>query len=209
MTRGDPIACAYVPVPIACFTILIPISISAIKLEKPFVILNRLVTRCLPIKNNVRPRVITSSFRQRNRPMPRHFSFDGFAPFVISIGIAPSPQDQRACLSAALGAPQNGECTSAPLLCLSVFFFVRFASDGCAPLPSLLSYTRGIEEKGLKERAVGSIIEIMEMLCRRASLAVSSFARDSTGTKALNESSELSRCYLKNEETATEQERVK
>lgn len=47
------------------------------------------------------------------------------------------------------------------------------------------------------------------MLCRRASLAVSSFARDSTGTKALNESSELSRCYLKNEETATEQERVK
>lgn len=49
----------------------------------------------------------------------------------------------------------------------------------------------------------------MEMLCRRASLAVSSFARDSTGTKDLNESSELSRCYLKNEETATEQERVK
>jgi hypothetical protein len=28
LTRGDPIACAYVPVPIACFTILIPISIS-------------------------------------------------------------------------------------------------------------------------------------------------------------------------------------
>lgn len=60
-----------------------------------------------------------------------------------------------------------------------------------------------------RERAVGSIIEIMEMLCRRASLAVSSFARDSTGTKDLNEISELSRCYLKNEETATEQERVK
>lgn len=35
-----------------------------------------------------------------------------------------------------------------------------------------------------RERAVGSIMEIMEMLCRRASLAVSSFARDSTGTKA-------------------------
>jgi len=47
------------------------------------------------------------------------------------------------------------------------------------------------------------------MLCRRALLAVSSFARDSTETKDLNESSELSRCYLKNEETATEQERVK
>lgn len=44
---------------------------------------------------------------------------------------------------------------------------------------------------------------------RRASLAVSSFARDSTGTKDLNGISELSRCYLKNEETATERERVK
>lgn len=47
---------------------------------------------------------------------------------------------------------------------------------------------------------------IMEMLCRRASLAVSSFARDSTGTKDLNGISELSRCYLKNEESATERE---
>ncbi|KAI3666137.1 hypothetical protein L1987_89373 [Smallanthus sonchifolius] len=46
----------------------------------------------------------------------------------------------------------------------------------------------------------------MEMLCRRASLAVSSFARDSTGTKDLNGISELSRCYLKNEESATERE---
>ncbi|KAK1405952.1 hypothetical protein QVD17_42338 [Tagetes erecta] len=44
------------------------------------------------------------------------------------------------------------------------------------------------------------------MLCRRASLAVSSFARDSTGTKDLNGISELSRCYLKNEESATERE---
>ena len=58
---------------------------------------------------------------------------------------------------------------------------------------------------------IGFIMEIMEMLCRRASLAVSSFARDSTGTKDLNVNgiSELSRCYLKNEETATERERVK
>ena len=47
------------------------------------------------------------------------------------------------------------------------------------------------------------------MLCRRASLAVSSFARDSTGTKDLNGISELSRCYLKNEESATEREWVK
>ncbi|KAI3703913.1 hypothetical protein L1987_74109 [Smallanthus sonchifolius] len=39
-----------------------------------------------------------------------------------------------------------------------------------------------------------------------ASLAVSSFARDSTGTKDLNGISELSRCYLKNEESATERE---
>lgn len=63
---------------------------------------------------------------------------------------------------------------------------------------------------GKRESSViGSIIEIMEMLCRRASLAVSSFARDSTGTKDLNGISELSRCYLKNEETATERERVK
>ncbi|KAI3670764.1 hypothetical protein L2E82_15013 [Cichorium intybus] len=46
----------------------------------------------------------------------------------------------------------------------------------------------------------------MEMLCRRASLAVSSFARDSTGTKDLNGISELSRCYLKNEESATERD---
>ena len=49
----------------------------------------------------------------------------------------------------------------------------------------------------------------MEMLCRRASLAVSSKARDSTGTKDLNESEELSRCLLSKEESATEQERVK
>lgn len=63
---------------------------------------------------------------------------------------------------------------------------------------------------GKRESSViGSIMEIMEMLCRRASLAVSSFARDSTGTKDLNGISELSRCYLKNEETATERERVK
>lgn len=56
---------------------------------------------------------------------------------------------------------------------------------------------------GKRESSViGSIMEIMEMLCRRASLAVSSFARDSTGTKDLNGISELSRCYLKNEETA-------
>ncbi|KAI3664687.1 hypothetical protein L1987_88338 [Smallanthus sonchifolius] len=48
----------------------------------------------------------------------------------------------------------------------------------------------------------------MEMLCRRASLAVSSFARDSTGTKDLNGISELSRCYLKNEESATEREEM-
>lgn len=56
---------------------------------------------------------------------------------------------------------------------------------------------------------IGSIISIMEMLCRRASLAVSSFARDSTGTKDLNGIEELSRCYLKNEESVTERERVK
>ncbi|KAI3742601.1 hypothetical protein L1987_60289 [Smallanthus sonchifolius] len=35
---------------------------------------------------------------------------------------------------------------------------------------------------------------------------VSSFVRDSTGTKDLNEISELSHCYLKNEESATERE---
>ncbi|GFS28498.1 hypothetical protein Acr_00g0002150 [Actinidia rufa] len=63
---------------------------------------------------------------------------------------------------------------------------------------------------GKRESSViGSIISIMEMLCRRASLAVSSFARDSTGTKDLNGIEELSRCYLKNEETTTERERVK
>lgn len=47
---------------------------------------------------------------------------------------------------------------------------------------------------------IGSIMEMSTLLCRRASLAVSSFARDSTGTKDLNGISELSRGYLKNEE---------
>lgn len=93
--------------------------------EKPFVILNRLVTRCLPIKNQ-RPtpghNKQFSATESANAKTLFIWRGSGFAPFVISIGIAPSPQDQRACLSAALGEPQNGECTSAPLLCLSVFF---------------------------------------------------------------------------------------
>lgn len=35
-----------------------------------------------------------------------------------------------------------------PFALFEHFVFVRFASDGCAPLPSLLSYTRGIEAHG-------------------------------------------------------------
>ena len=75
--------------------------------------------------------------------------------------------------------------------------------------PTSLRCSARSDDSTAGKRESSVIGSIMEMLCRRASLAVSSFARDSTGTKDLNGISELSRCYLKNEETATERERVK
>ncbi|WMV07962.1 hypothetical protein MTR67_001347 [Solanum verrucosum] len=53
--------------------------------------------------------------------------------------------------------------------------------------PLLCSLRRFYIPAVKRERSViGSIMEIMDMLCHRASLAVSSNARDSTGTKDLN-----------------------
>uniref|UniRef100_K4D8U6 Uncharacterized protein n=1 Tax=Solanum lycopersicum TaxID=4081 RepID=K4D8U6_SOLLC len=53
--------------------------------------------------------------------------------------------------------------------------------------PLLCSLRRFYIPAVKRERSViGSIMEIMDMLFRRASLAVSSFAHDSTGTKDLN-----------------------
>ncbi|KAI3666585.1 hypothetical protein L1987_88891 [Smallanthus sonchifolius] len=70
---------------------------------------------------------------------------------------------------------------------------------------SFLPYPDGFTYSGCADLTRGR----SDCLCLcTTSLAVSSFARDSTGTKDLNGISELSRCYLKNEESATEREEM-